>query len=75
MLHELIYFFSHLFNIFQSYLRSYQVNPYDFKHDDDGLEFTKRKITKIASLYQILYYNLLGGKEKTPRHLFIAQSV
>ena len=75
MLHELIYFFSHLFNIFQSYLRSYQVNAYDLKHDDDELEFTKRKITKIASLYQILYYNLLGGKEKTPRHLFIAQSV
>ena len=50
MLHELIYFFSHLFNIFQSYLRSYQVNAYDLKHDDDELEFTKRKITKITSL-------------------------
>ena len=75
MPHELIYFFSHLFNIPQSYLWNHQVNAYDIKDDDDVPDLTKRKLMKIKSLYRTLYYNLHGGKEKTPLHLFIGHSV
>ena len=66
-----IYFFSHIFNIPQSYLCNHRVNAYDIGDDDDGPDLTKREVMKIKSLYQILYYNLHGGKEKTPLHLFI----
>ena len=74
MPHELIYFFSHLFNIPQSYFCNHQVNACDIEDDDDGPDLT-RKVMKIKSLYQILYYNLLGGKKKAPLHLFIGHSV
>ena len=72
---ELIYFFSHLFNIPQSYSCNHQVNAYDIEDDDDTPALTKRKVMKIKSLYQILYCNLHGGKEKTPLHLFTGHSV
>ena len=72
---ELIYFFSHLFNIPQSYSCNHQVNAYDIEDDDDAPALTKRKVMKIKSLYQILYCNLHGGKEKTPLHLFTGHSV
>ena len=73
MPHELIYFFSDFLNIPQSHLCNYQVNTYDVEDDDDdGLDFTKRKVMKIKSFYQILYYNLHGKKKKTPFDLFIA---
>ena len=75
MPHELIYFFSHLFNIPQSYLCNYQVNAYDMEDDDDVPDVIKRKVMKIKSPYQILYYNLHSGKEKTPIHLFTGNSV
>ena len=75
MPHKLIYFFSHLFNIHQLYLCNHQVNAYDVEYDDDRLDLTKIKVMKIKSLYQILYYNLHGGKEKVPLHLFIGHSV
>ena len=64
MPHELIFFFSHLFNIPQLYLCNYQVNAYDMEDDDDVPDVSKRKIMKIKSPYQILYYNLHSGKEK-----------
>ena len=64
MPNELIYFFSHLFNIPQSYLCNYQVNAYDMEDDDDVPDVIKRKVMKIKSPYQILYYNLHSGKEK-----------
>ena len=38
-------------------------------------DFTKKKVMKIKTIYQILYYNLYGGKEKIKLHLFIADSV
>ena len=62
--HKLIYFSSYVFNIPQSYLCSYQVDPYNIKDDDNELDFSKRKVMKIKSLYQILYYNLHGEKKK-----------
>ena len=74
MPHKLIYFSSYFFNIPQSYLCSYQVDPYNIK-DDDELDFAKRKVMKIKSLYQILYYNLHGEKKKRPLHLFTAHNV
>ena len=74
MPHKLIYFSSYVFNIPQSYLCSYQVDPYNIK-DDDELDFAKRKVMKIKSLYQILYYNLHGEKKKRPFHLFTAHNV
>lgn len=43
--------------------------------DDARPDFTKKKVMKIKAIYQILYYNLYGGKEKTKLHLFIADSV
>ena len=67
MPHKLIYFSSYFFNIPQSYLCSYQVDPYNIK-DDDELDFAKRKVMKIKSLCQILYYNLHGEKKKRPLH-------
>ena len=67
MPHKLIYFTSYFFNILQSYLCSYQVDPYNIK-DDDELDFAKRKVMKIKSLCQILYYNLNGEKKKRPLH-------
>ena len=75
MPHKLIYFSSYFFNIPQSYLCSYQLDPYNIKDDDDELDFAKRKVMKIKSLYQILYYNLHGEKKKRPFHLFTAHNV
>ena len=57
-----------------SVICNYKVNAFDLEDDNDGPDFTKKKVIKIKSLYQMLY-NLHGGKEKTPRHLFIAHSV
>ena len=74
MPHKLIYFSSYFFNIPQSYLCSYQVDPYNMKNDDE-LDFAKRKVMKIKSLYQILYYNLHREKKKRPLHLFTAHNV
>ena len=74
MPHKLIYFSSYFFNIPRSYLCSYQVDPYNIK-DDDELDFAKRKVMKIKSLYQILYYNLHREKKKRPLHLFTAHNV
>ena len=54
MPHKLIYFSSYFFNIPQSYLCSYQVDPYDIK-DDDEPNFPKRKVMKIKSLYHTIY--------------------
>ena len=54
MPHELIYFSSYFFNIPQSYLCSYQVDPYNIK-DDDEPDFPKRKVMKIKSLYHTIY--------------------
>ena len=68
MPHELTYFFSHLFNIPQSYLCSYHVDTNDIE-DDDGPDFTKRKVIKIKLPYQALHYILHGGNEKTPLYL------
>ena len=74
MPHKLVYFSSFFLNIPQSYLCSYQVDHYNIK-DDDELDFAKRKVMKIKSLYQILYYNLHDEKKKRPFHLFTAHSV
>ena len=63
---ELIYFFSYLFNIPRQYLCNYQVNANDIEVDDYESDFTKRKVMTIKPLHQILYYNLHGGKDKTP---------
>ena len=52
------------------YLCNYHINVYDI--DDAEPDFTKRKVMKIISLYQILYYNSHDRKEKTQLHLFIA---
>ena len=63
MPHNLIYFSSFFLNIPQSYLCSYQVDPYDIKGDDE-LDFAKMEVMKIKSLYQILFYSLHGEKKK-----------
>ena len=42
--------------------------------DDARPEFTKKKVMKIKIIYQILYYNLYGGKEKTKLH-FLSPTV
>ena len=63
MPHKLVYFSSFFLNIPQSYLCSCQIDHYNIK-DDDELDFAKRKVMKIKSLYQILYYNLHGEKKK-----------
>ena len=52
MPHELIYLSNRFVNISQSYLCSYQVDPYNIE-DDDGLDFAKRKVRKKKSLYQL----------------------
>ena len=74
MPHELIYLSNDFVNISQSYLCSYQVDPYNIE-DDDGLDFAKRKVMKIKSLYQVSYYNLHVEKKNRSLHLFIAPSV
>ena len=74
MLHELIYLSSHFVNISQSYLCSYQVDHFNIE-DDDGLDFAKRKVMKIKSLYQVSYYNLHVENKNRLLHLFIAPSV
>ena len=68
MPHELTYFFTHLFNIPNPCACNYQVNG-------NNIEGDGAKIMKIKSLYQISYYNLHSGKEKTPLHLFSVDSV
>ena len=54
MPHKLIYFSSYFFNIPQSYLCSYQVDPYNIK-DDDEPDFPKKKVMMIKSLYHTIY--------------------
>ena len=74
MPHKLVYFSCFFLNIPQSYLCSYQVDHYNIK-DDDELDFAKRKVMKIKSLCQFLYYKLHGAKKKRPLHLFTAHDV
>ena len=63
MPHRLIYFFSHLFSTSVIFTQI-QVNANEIE-DNDQSDFTKRKVMKIKSLYQILYCKLHGGKEKS----------
>ena len=71
MPHKLIYIFSQnwftfsaTFSIFLSHIYMQLSSKCTCIKDDDGPDFTKRKVMKIKSLYQVFYYNLHDRKDK-----------
>ena len=62
---EFVYFFSSLFNIPQTRLFDMQ----------DETNFHGRKVNKLKSLYQMMFYILHDGKEKTPLHLMVSHNI
>ena len=78
-------FFSALFNINQTKLMSHNSGEHCCVYDEDDntnegdnerdCMSERVRVTKMKSLYQMMFYNVHNGRKKTPLHLMAAHNV